>query len=31
MLVEHGIRVMEISPQRATLEEVFMSLTSNSE
>ena len=31
MLVERGIRVMEISPQRATLEEVFMSLTSNSE
>ncbi|HEY3026899.1 MAG TPA: ABC transporter ATP-binding protein [Pyrinomonadaceae bacterium] len=29
MLVEHGIRVMELSPQRATLEEVFMSLTRN--
>ncbi|SRR6266516_127510 len=31
MLVEHGIRVMELSPQRATLEEVFMNLTANSE
>ena len=29
MLVEHGIRVMELSPQRATLEEVFMNLTLN--
>jgi ABC-2 type transport system ATP-binding protein len=27
LLVEHGMRVMEISPQRATLEEVFMTLT----
>lgn len=27
LLVEHGMRVMEISPQRATLEEAFMNLT----
>jgi hypothetical protein len=27
LLVAHGIRVMEISPERATLEDVFLKLT----
>lgn len=27
LLVQHGFRVMELSPQRQTLEQVFLSLT----